>query len=214
MRKLPYTSDITGQKFNHLTAVEIVSRKPLRWKCLCDCGNYTTVLSTNLRSGNVKSCGCIQHRGNPTHNLTNTRQYRIYRKIIRRCYVKNDPAYKDYGARGIKMCDEWRKSVVSFYNWSMNNGYADNLTIDRIDNDKGYSPENCRWTDQKQQCNNRRSCRLFTVNGVTKTLTQWCEDYNANYKNTYSRVFNLGWNIEEALTFRGDARKEKRGKEK
>lgn len=212
MRKFPITSDLTGQKFNHLTAVELVSRKPTRWKCLCDCGNYKIVLTSNLKSGAVKSCGCIHHRGNPTHNLCYTRQYRIYKKIMRRCYVQNDPAYKDYGGRGIVVCDSWKNNFIDFYNWSIANGYADNLTIDRIDNDKGYSPDNCRWADSKQQSNNRRTCRLYTIGGITKNLTQWCEYYNADYKIVHSRL-SRNWDIEEALTFRGDARIEKRRKE-
>ena len=212
MRKFPITSDLTGQKFNHLTAVELVSRKPTRWKCICDCGNYTTVLTTNLKSGKVKSCGCIHHRGNPKHNICYSRQYAIYKKIIRRCYNPDDPAYKNYGGRGIDVCKEWRDDVVNFYNWSIENGYSDNLSIDRIDNNKGYSPNNCRWADAKEQSNNRRSCRLYTINGIEKTLAQWCECYNMEYKTVYARL-SRNWNIEEALTFRGDARIDKRRKE-
>jgi len=213
MRKFPCTSDLTGQKYNHLTAVELVSRKPPRWRCLCDCGTYTTVLSSNLKSGKVKSCGCIHHRGNPTHGLSGTRLYRIYKKIIRRCYCESEPAFPNYGGRGIKVCEEWRDSVESFYEWAMKNGYSESLTIDRIDNDGDYSPQNCRWANAKEQSNNRRSNREFTIGGEQKDLTQWCEEYGVSYTTVHARI-TRGWDIIDALTYKGDARKRKQKEKK
>lgn len=209
MRNTDKIKDITGQKFNMLTAIEIVSRNPVRWKCRCDCGGFTTVTTSNLTAGHVKSCGCLSHVGNPTHHLRKTRLYAIRAKIIRRCYVESDPAYKDYGGRGIKMCDEWRESIVPFYEWAMSNGYRDDLTIDRIDNDGDYEPNNCRWVDGATQANNRRSNIVYTMNGETLNLTQWCKKYGMSYGVVRGRL-RKGWPFEEAITFKHDARKTKR----
>ena len=209
MRKFPITSDITNQKFNHLTAVKLISRKPTRWLCLCDCGNYTSVLTSNLKSGAVKSCGCIHHKGNPKHLQSNTRVYRIYAKIKRRCFVPEDAAYHNYGGRGITMCEEWKNSFLSFSKWAYQNGYKDELSIDRIDNDGNYCPENCRWVDEKEQANNRRSNRVFTYNGRTQNLSQWCKELNLKYGRIHSRL-SRGWSFEDAVSYDFDARIVKR----
>lgn len=206
MRNTSKIKDLTGMKYNMLTVVGIASRNPLYWECKCDCGNTTKVRTANLKRGMVKSCGCLQHRGNPTHNLCHTRIYRIYKKIIRRCYVQNCPAYPDYGGRGITMCDEWKESVEAFYKWSIENGYDDDLSIDRIDNDGNYCPENCRWATMVTQCNNRRSNINITIDGKTKTLQEWCNEYNLPYRRINMRIRN-GWDPVEAVMFNKDARK-------
>ena len=108
------------------------------------------------------------------------------------------------------MCDEWKNSFEEFSKWAYSNGYADNLTIDRIDNNGNYSPENCRWADVSEQANNRRSCRMFTRDGKTMTLKQWCDELGVSYKTTHRRIFDLGWSFEEATSFVGDARLVKR----
>lgn len=212
MRNTAKIRDITGQKFNHLTAVRIASRNPLFWECRCDCGNTTLVRSNNLISGNVKSCGCIHHRGNPKHNLSKTRLYRIYAKIKRRCYILDDPAYQHYGGRGIVMCDEWKNSFEAFYMWANKNGYSDDLSIDRIDNDGIYSPQNCRWADKVEQANNRCRNRNYTMNGETLTLKQWCSKLQMHYATVHSRIIR-GWSFEEAILYKEDARIIKRRKE-
>lgn len=209
MRNTSKIIDITGQKFNKLTVLGIASRNPLYWRCRCDCGNIINVRTSNLKRNQVKSCGCIHHNGNPIHNLCHTRLYRIRAKIIRRCYVKEDPAYPSYGGRGIKMCDEWRNSVESFFDWAISNGYSDELSIDRINNDGDYTPNNCRWANSKEQSNNRRSNINITINGETKTMTEWCEETGVSYKRAHARM-RAGWDAAEAVTFKGDARKNKR----
>lgn len=199
MRNTSKINDLTGQKFNLLTVKGMAQRNPIYWECVCDCGNTTLVRTSNLTGGKVKSCGCLQHKGNPTHNQSRTRVYRIYAKMLRRCFVESDPAYSRYGGRGITMCDEWKNSFVAFSDWAYSNGYADNLTIDRIDNNGDYCPENCRWTDYLTQCNNKRNNRVFEHNGETKTLSEWCKALNLSYKRIYFRITN-GWTFEEAIS--------------
>lgn len=164
-------------------------RGNIAYRCLCDCGNVVIVSKTNLHTGHVKSCGCL--RG-VSHHLSKTRLYNIWRKMKARCYNKNTMQYRDWGGRGIKVCDEWRNNFQAFYNWSMTNGYQEDLTIDRIDNNKGYSPSNCRWVDVKTQARNKRNNRNITINGDTYCLTDWCKVLNLNYKKVHNRINTIG----------------------
>lgn len=213
MRNTAKIRDLTGQKFNHLTAVKIAQRNPLYWECVCDCGNTTLVRPSNLTRGQVKSCGCIHHRGNPTHNQCYTRVYRIYAKILRRCFAKDDYAYSRYGGRGITMCEEWKNSFDEFSKWAYENGYNDTLTIDRIDNNGDYSPSNCRWVDVYTQANNKRNNNYITFEGRTQTLAQWCREVGVPYKRTFYRISN-GWSFEDAIQKQKFTRRKGEGKEK
>ncbi len=199
MRNTSKIKDISGQKFNMLTAIRIAQRNPLKWECKCDCGNTAYVLSKNLIHGRQKSCGCLSHKGNPKHNQCYTRVYRIYAKIKRRCFVADDVAYPRYGGRGITMCDEWKESFEAFSKWAYANGYKDNLSIDRIDNDGDYCPENCRWADNFCQANNKRNNLKYTYDGKTQTLSQWCREKNMSYKVVWYRL-SKGWKFEDAIT--------------
>lgn len=188
--------DITGQTFGRLTALHRLhnTKGRTKWLCVCDCGNLTEVLQGHLTSGHTKSCGCSHIK----HGKCNARLYNIYDNIKQRCYTKTNPNYKNYGGRGIKVCDEWVNDFQAFYNWAMNNGYNDNLTIDRIDVNGNYEPNNCRWVDRKQQSRNRRSNHNYTIYGITHCLMDWCEIYNVNYGTVQSRL-DRGWRIERAL---------------
>lgn len=134
------------------------------------------------------------------HKGTKERLYTIWTNMKARCYNKNHHRYNLYGARGIKICPEWKNSYNAFREWSINNGYQDNLTIDRINNDGNYEPSNCRWTTQKEQCNNQRKNHYLTYNGKTQSMTKWAEETGINYNTLRARINQHGYDVEKALT--------------
>lgn len=198
--------DLTGQRFGRLTVLEMAEKKPYSkaacWSCVCDCGKKKTVLGTNLRNGTIRSCGCLSRdvvvETHTKHGKSNTRLYRIWRGMIDRCEKTNSISYENYGGRGITICKEWRDDVGIFSKWAMENGYEEGLSLDRIDNDEGYFPKNCRWSSSKEQANNRRTNYNIVLNGEKKTLSEWCEELQLNYKTVKSRI-HRSWTIEEAL---------------
>lgn len=159
--------DLTGEHFGRLTAIESISSIPERgvaWRCLCDCGNETIVYAKELRSGNTKSCGCLRNNNiaqvNKTHGKSHTRLYNVWAGMRQRCNDPEHKSYKNYGGRGISVCEEWNDYEI-FEKWAYENGYnpaADysDCTLDRIDVNGNYSPQNCRWTDAKTQASNKR----------------------------------------------------------
>lgn len=180
------------------------------WNCICECGKIESVNGNNLRSGKSKSCGCLSieiAKGNfgtggvKKHGCAKTRLYYVWTHIKARCYNSHTDNYKDYGGRGIKMCDEWRGSFQNFQSWALSHGYADNLTIDRIKVNGDYEPSNCRWVTQKEQANNKRNNVFFTYNGRTKTLKQWCDYYGKDYRLVHNRINYGKWCFEEALLY-------------
>lgn len=198
--------DLTGQRFGRLTAMVPVGKSRggnYLWDCVCDCGAHTVVASNGLRSGTTVSCGCyireVTSKRSKTHGEARTRLYKIWIGMKNRCHNTEASNYKDYGGRGILVCEEWRHSYAAFSTWAKQNGYADNLSIDRIDNDKGYFPENCRWVNRFAQGNNKRSNTVFTIDGETKTVTQWAREYGINPITVFSRLYK-GMDIVEALT--------------
>lgn len=142
---------------------------------------------------------------NYKHGHRKSRLYRIYRNILSRCYNPNVKGFSCYGERDITICDEWKNDFTAFYDWSIANGYEEHLTIDRIDNDKGYSPDNCRWATNKEQGNNTRRCKVITINDESKTLTEWCEITGVNYSTARDRI-RQGWDPIKAVTILPDIR--------
>ena len=196
--------DITGNRYNHLVVLEKarVENGVAIWKCLCDCGNITYVRGQNLKSGAVKSCGCLRKAAKPTlkHNMSNTRLYRIWAAMKCRCYTPSHHSYNNYGGRGIKVFDLWKNSSDVFIDWAINNGYTDDMTIERIDVDGDYCPENCTWIPANKQQSNRTSCQYFTHNNETKNLTDWCSTLNLPYKQVHNRIYKLHWSFERAIS--------------
>ena len=198
--------DITGQRFGKLTVVKLVGtdkRGATKWLCKCDCGNEIVAYKTNLMKPNhTTSCGChkreIGKKIKTTHNFSKTRIYKIWAGIKNRCYDFNSNVYYLYGKRGITVCKEWLNDFMAFYNWSMQNGYNDNLTIDRIDSNGNYEPNNCRWATAKEQSNNTSKNRVYFIDGVRYTTKQIAEKHNINYGTFISRIYR-GWTIEEAI---------------
>lgn len=184
--------DITGNKFNKLTVIKYsrtVGRRRTMWLCKCDCGQMVEVEGSHLKNGHTKSCGCLNREFiadlNFKNGLSGTKIYYVWYNMRNRCNRKDGREYSLYGGRGISVCDEWlgENGFVNFSNWAMTNGYSDNLSLDRIDNNKGYCPENCRWTDRYIQANNKRNNRFVKINGEVGTVANMARKYKINYWN-------------------------------
>lgn len=207
MKYLPpikYDESYIGRKKNFLTVIGI-TRLPNRKRafiCECDCGNTTTIEPTMWEKEIVKSCGCFRESMLLEHTEELDRLRRIYSGMIQRCYNRNNYTFEHYGGRGITVCDEWmgEYGFKNFYEWSLENGYEPTLTIDRIDVNGNYEPNNCRWADAKTQANNKRNNINITYNGKSQTLAQWSKELEINFYTLYARIEKRNWNIERAFT--------------
>lgn len=187
------TIDITGKRFGNLVAIrydhskiqKCGSRNPY-WLFKCDCGNEKVIQKKSVVRGRIVSCGCQQHK--LKHGLSYTRIHKIWHGIKQRCLNKNNSRYNWYGGKGIKICDEWKDSFINFYEWSVSSGYNDTLTIDRIDFNGNYCPENCRWISQKDQKRNTSKNILITYKGETLCLAALAEKYGIKFSTAYSRI--------------------------
>ena len=196
MYEIGKIKDITNQRFGKFIALKYKYCKKgegAMWECICDCGKTAIVSGHNLRLGRIKSCGCLKHETAPhtIHNLSNTKIYNAYCAMIQRCYNENNKNYKDYGGRGIKICDEWLQDFMNFYNWAINNG---KLTIDRVDNNRGYEPNNCRWVTMKVQSMNRRNNLKFKYKGKERTVKELANIAGITEKQFRHRL-ERGWSI-------------------
>lgn len=201
--------DLIGERFHNLVVISYAGEKNGNpyWLCKCDCGSDPKAIREyHLTSGATHSCGCKKrkqiiemNKENAKHGKRYTRIYRIWRSMKYRCYNSDYSNYENYGGRGIIVCDEWKDNFQAFYNWAIQNGYNDKLTIDRINVNGNYEPMNCRWETMKVQENNKRNNRVLLYNGKEQTITQWADEIGIKRETLISRL-NAGWNIERALT--------------
>lgn len=179
--------------------------KDKKWLCKCDCGNEKEIWGRALKSGGTGSCGCHRKKilDHTTHGMSNTRIFRTWASMNKRCTNKNIECYKNYGGRGIKVCDEW-KDFYNFMLWAYSNGYRDELpakqcTLDRIDNNGNYEPSNCRWVSYKVQANNKRNNVYYDYQGKRHTISEWAEIKGIKKATLKNRISNLGWDIKKTL---------------
>lgn len=197
--------DMTNYEFNGCVVLKRAENKGKNvcWLCRCYCGNNFVVRSTDIRTGNTKSCGCLNKKlaGDRArkHGNRNSRLYNIWNNMKMRCINPNSISFKNYGGRGIKVCDNWFNSFENFYKWAMNNGYDNTLTLDRIDNDGDYKPSNCKWSDYTHQERNRRNNHILEYNNEKHTIAEWSELTGIPYKTLWKRV-KKGWSVEKSLT--------------
>lgn len=201
----PACDALIGKKFGRWSVLEIEPPKRYRKaKCRCECGIEREVLVFALRSGRSSSCGCLKAKRMTRHGDSGRslkRLYRIWSCIKCRCYQVSHIHYKNYGGRGIVVCEEWRNSYENFRAWSLVNGYEDRLQIDRRDNNSGYSPENCRWVTPAVNATNRRNNRNITAFGTTKTLSEWVASSVCSIQfSTLRERLRRGWSPERAIT--------------
>ena len=185
--------DLTGKTFNRLTVIKRaeVEKKEVYYLCKCTCGNEKIIRGKDLKYNKIKSCGCLNKEKtierNTKHSLRHTRIYRIWLLMKNRCLNSKYYLFKNYGGRGITVCNEWKNDFVKFYDWSMNNGYNDTLTIDRIDVNGNYEPSNCRWATKLQQQRNTTRLRKITYKNETHCISEWAEILGLEYNTLYYR---------------------------
>ena len=198
-------ADLTGKKFGKLTVIkkadDYISPKGMhapRWLCQCDCGKIKEIAQSSLNSGHAKSCGCSQYQGKTKHGLYGTRLYHIWSNMKERCNSKNNKRYNAYGGRGITYCEQWN-DFSEFSKWALENGYKDNLTIERKDVNGNYCPENCCWIPLSEQAKNRRpSLRLKDKNGVERLMIEVAEELGISAKTVRAR-HSAGWDLNLAV---------------
>ena len=201
---------LIGKKFNRLVVIERYGTSKsgnATWLCKCNCGNLIITTGSALKSGKTKSCGCLrselQRENSTTHGKSKSRLYSVYVGMKRRCLDSNDKNYLKYGGRGITICNEWLDNFLNFYEWAMANGYNEEAifgecTIERIDVDGNYEPNNCKWANMKEQGNNKRTNHNIFYNGKTYTMKQLANEKRINYHTLATRL-HRGWSIERAL---------------
>ena len=207
--------DLVGKKINRLTVVKRVIKnndKRIYYLCECECGGEKIVGKDHLSRNDIVSCGCYNReqsairykrlaKQRAKHNLSHSRLYRVYAHMKNRCYNEASPNFKYYGARGIRVCDEWlgENGFLNFYNWATNNGYDENLSIDRVNVDGNYEPSNCKWSNNVEQANNKRNNHYVYYNGNKVTVSQLSRLININRDVLYDRINNLQWCLDRVV---------------
>ena len=208
--------NLIGQKFGRLTVIQkhplcyitpSTGKRQSRWECRCECGNTTVVVQSQLISGHTRSCGCLQRersaQAHTIHGGRYDRLHSVWANMKNRCNNPNYSEYASYGGRGIRVCEEW-DTYPPFKDWAMLHGYRDDsprgvLTLDRIDVNGPYSPDNCRFVDMFEQANNKQNTVLVDYEGQTKTISQWSDELGIKYDWIYYRVRTKGMSLQEAL---------------
>lgn len=197
--------NLVDKEYGRLKVISLAYIKNGRtfWNCRCSCGNETILLGKDIKNGNTKSCGCLKidtsRQRMTTHGATDSRLYNIWTSMKQRCETsKIEKFVRDYQNRGIKICAEWHDFSV-FQKWALENGYKENLSIDRIDNNKGYFPENCRWVDNFVQANNKRNNYFLTYNNKTQSIEQWARELGIKGSTIHERL-RRGWSVDKTLT--------------
>ena len=203
------TDSLIGKTFGRLTILNVDHIGPSRnkyYRCVCSCGQKKIVSRSGLISGDIVSCGCYreEHKREfgKIHGLHSHKLYGVWSGIVQRCTNNRASNYSRYGGRGIAVCDEWRDDFKAFYDWAITHGYNDGLTIDRIDVNGNYTPNNCRWVFPRDQYSNKRNTVNITYNGVTHTLAEWSRLLHIDYNTLRYRVVIAGWDINKAFETR------------
>ena len=196
----PNRIDMSGKRYGRWIAISIAgaSARGAMWNCTCDCGTTRKKLGSELRSGNSKSCGCGHIDSVTTHGMTASAEYEIWHSMKSRCFNPQATGFPSYGGRGITVCKRWKDSFSMFYR-DMGPRPSASLTLERIDNDKNYTPKNCCWASRKRQQRNRRKSRMITHAGERLCLSEWAERIGMDYNTLFSRLSN-GWSVERALS--------------
>lgn len=215
-------NDLTGQRYGRLVALSRESPigEKARWFCRCDCGAQRVVLAVNLRQGRTQSCGCYNQEqrskrrrahgqsGN-CEGMHRSRLYVVWSGMQQRCHNSNNPSHRNYGARGIVVCERWRSSFEAFRD-DMGEPPSSGASIERVNNDGPYSPENCRWADAKTQCRNRRKTLRINYRGITASIAEHAESCGIPYDVLVQRVTKYGWSINDAIEIPVGARRGRR----
>lgn len=194
--------DLTGKRFGRLT-VEYRDTNPRRWICTCDCGKTVSVRADHLKDGHVRSCGCLSSESSKarmeTHGMSKMKIYKVWTGMKQRCFNPKASEYERYGGRGIAVCDEWKDDFQNFYEWAIKSGYSEGLSIDRINNNKGYSPDNCQWATNYQQSRNTSRTKIIKIGGKKVALKDFCNMVGAPYNMVVRRLLR-GWELYDAIT--------------
>ena len=195
--------DLTGKRFGRwsvLAFAGVDKNGKATWLCRCDCGTEKLVVGGNLRSGISTSCGCYEKELITKHGHYNTRLYQIWQDMKQRCCNPKNNYYKNYGGRGISVCNEWLDNFIPFMEWAYANGYQENLTIDRINVNGDYEPSNCRWTTVKEQNRNTTVNKLITYNGETRCVAEWAEKLGLSKSALLNRLRSPNYTLEQAMS--------------
>lgn len=199
---------VPGMRFGRLETIRVDQSKSrnssaVYWVCQCDCGNTKSILASSLTRGTTRSCGCLHREGlqnrNHKHGLSRHPLYTHWCAMKQRCDYPGSEFYYCYGGRGIRVCCEWENDFLSFFQWSMSHGYHDGLTLDRIDPNGNYCPENCRWATDKDQANNTTKNHWIVYNNERMTIAQASERYYVPYHTLKARINTLHWSVEKAI---------------